>query len=264
MTTTSEPTTVFLHGYTGDHKGLQALAESMGRQPQYLCDMPGFGKSADPPKGAQASVAAYAEHFMTTLRHDVPHGKLRLVGHSHGAMVAFAIAALYPDDIIDVVLICPVAKPRLPTRMAARMAVLSAKLLGDRRVTTLLTQPWLVSFTTSYMSKGVRSQADKDRIRAVRSQEAKAYRPVMCTMGAQADSFTKEFVDARLEMPVVLCVAGHDVVAGKHDTQWYQQRLAKSITRNVPSGHLGVLIAAPEIARTVLFAQSSAEYAELR
>jgi pimeloyl-ACP methyl ester carboxylesterase len=118
-------TIVMVHGFRGDHHGLEAVVAQL----QGLCiiapDLPGFGESA--PFGSSAhTVAAYAAWLAEFLRLVPVPGRVVLLGHSFGSIIVAAAAAApgsLPAD--DLVLVNPIAAPALagPRGILTRLAV---------------------------------------------------------------------------------------------------------------------------------------------
>ena len=91
------PTLVMIHGFRGNHRGLEAIAGALTDFEVIIPDLPGFGESA--PFDHEHSVAAYADWlsgFITALG---LAGKTHLLGHSFGSIVvAHAVAKWLPSE----------------------------------------------------------------------------------------------------------------------------------------------------------------------
>jgi pimeloyl-ACP methyl ester carboxylesterase len=114
------PTLIFIHGYRGNHHGLEAIAGALPDFNIVIPDLPGFGKSA--PFAGEHSVDAYANWLESFVQHVVKEQKLStkpvLVGHSFGSIISSAFAAS-TDSISHLVLINPVSAPALEGPKAA-------------------------------------------------------------------------------------------------------------------------------------------------
>ena len=101
---------VMIHGYRGNHHGLEAIAGALTSMDVYIPDLPGFGKSE--PLTSEHSIAQYAtwlEAFISSLSlKSKPH----LLGHSFGSIVVSAYAASF-DGIESLILENPVSSPAL-------------------------------------------------------------------------------------------------------------------------------------------------------
>ena len=106
----SPATLVLIHGYRGNHHGLEAIAGALDNINVVIPDLPGFGESE--PFATTHSIQNYAEwlhEFLVSLKlSKKPH----LLGHSFGSIVVSAQAAKF-DDIATLILENPVAAPAL-------------------------------------------------------------------------------------------------------------------------------------------------------
>lgn len=107
----SEKTIIFIHGYRGNHHGLEAIAGALEDFNVIIPDLPGFGKSTEFP--GVHSIAAYAHwvhEFLVALNLSE---KPILLGHSFGSIVCSAFAAEYSHQIELLILENPVSAPAL-------------------------------------------------------------------------------------------------------------------------------------------------------
>ena len=115
-------TIILIHGYRGNHHGLEAIAGALTDFNVIIPDLPGFGVSS--PFMGEHSVQAYSiwvGQFIQELRlAEKPH----LLGHSFGSIVT-ACHAAESNDISTLSLINPVSAPALK---------------GPRQILTRLTQ----------------------------------------------------------------------------------------------------------------------------
>jgi pimeloyl-ACP methyl ester carboxylesterase len=113
-------TLVFIHGYRGNHHGLEAIAGALPEFNIVIPDLPGFGKSA--PFAGEHTVEAYVNwlnEFLDLVNRDKTiGGKPVLVGHSFGSIISAACAA-QSTSISHLVLINPVSAPALEGPKAA-------------------------------------------------------------------------------------------------------------------------------------------------
>lgn len=119
----SQGSVIFIHGYRGNHHGLEAIAGAITHLDVYIPDLPGFGES-------EAFVAAHSiEHyalwtagFIKSLRlKQKPH----LLGHSFGSIVVSCYAAGHAE-IASLILENPVSAPALKGPKAATTLVAKA------------------------------------------------------------------------------------------------------------------------------------------
>lgn len=102
-------TIVMIHGYRGNHRGLEAIVGGLGEYRVIVPDLPGFGESGE--LSGVHSLDAYAkwlEQFLTKLE---LVDSANLVGHSFGTLVVGRYASTRACR--SVVLINPVSGPAL-------------------------------------------------------------------------------------------------------------------------------------------------------
>ena len=93
---------VLLHGFAEtSHMWLPLMAKLADTHTVIAPDLRGFGQSAAPEHGY--TKAAMARDIHALVKH-LNCGRIRLVGHDIGLMVAYAYAAQYPDEVDRLVL----------------------------------------------------------------------------------------------------------------------------------------------------------------
>lgn len=99
-----EPTIVFVHGLARSHKVWSYLIAELPPQARIVAvDLLGFGESPRPEwHSYNATEQAICLH--ATLRRIGVHGKVKLVGHSLGALVAIEYTKLHPGRVDSLVL----------------------------------------------------------------------------------------------------------------------------------------------------------------
>lgn len=102
-----------VHGFRGDHHGMDLIAGSIRDREVIVPDLPGFGDT--PPLEAGSGLKAYVEYLLA-LRTEV--GRLRhvepiLVGHSFGSILVSHLAAAHPEAAPELALINPITSPAL-------------------------------------------------------------------------------------------------------------------------------------------------------
>ena len=111
----SDKTLVMIHGYRGNHRGLQAIAGGLNKYRVIIPDLPGFGES-QPLKTAH-SIQAYSDwlhKFLGTLQLT---DKAHLMGHSFGSLVVGFYATQHSPRSVS--LVNPVSSPALEGQRAA-------------------------------------------------------------------------------------------------------------------------------------------------
>lgn len=153
------PTVVMVHGFRGDHHGLEPVVAQLPGVHIISPDLPGFGAST--PLGADSGFnhdldgyAAWLREFVAALELD---GPVVILGHSFGSIVSSAALAggLAADAVI---LVNPIAAPALsgPRGIMTRLAVFyywAAAKLPERLGFALLRSRLIVRVMSVTMAK---------------------------------------------------------------------------------------------------------------
>jgi len=111
----SDITLVMIHGYRGNHRGLQAIAAGLGKYRVIIPDLPGFGQSA--PLTVTHSIQAYSDWLHAFLGVLQLENKAHLMGHSFGSLVVGFYATQHSPRTVS--LVNPVSSPALEGPRAA-------------------------------------------------------------------------------------------------------------------------------------------------
>jgi pimeloyl-ACP methyl ester carboxylesterase len=91
------PVVVLLHGYAEDSRMWKPLAIALGPRFTVVApDLPGIGNSSIPSTGVDMGTAAQRVRDAV---HALGFRRVRVVGHDIGLMVAYAYAAMYPNEV---------------------------------------------------------------------------------------------------------------------------------------------------------------------
>ena len=91
------PAVVLLHGYAEDSRMWKPLAAVLAPRFTVIApDLPGIGNSSIPATGLDMTASA---RRVRDAVHSLGYGRVRVVGHDIGLMVAYAYAALYPQEV---------------------------------------------------------------------------------------------------------------------------------------------------------------------
>ncbi|GAB3578403.1 hypothetical protein GCM10027406_14510 [Leifsonia lichenia] len=121
-------TLVLVHGFRGDHHGLEPVVAQLGGVRMISPDLPGFGAST-PLTEAKHDIDGYARWLRAFVRELGIDGRFVLLGHSFGSIVVSAALAdtAAPDALHphDVVLVNPIGQPALegPRGIMTRLAI---------------------------------------------------------------------------------------------------------------------------------------------
>ena len=111
----SDITIVMIHGYRGNHRGLQAIAAGLTKYRVIIPDLPGFGESQ--PLRTIHSVQAYSDWLHKFLGALDLENKAHLMGHSFGSLVVGFYATQHSPRSVS--LVNPVSSPALEGQRAA-------------------------------------------------------------------------------------------------------------------------------------------------
>jgi pimeloyl-ACP methyl ester carboxylesterase len=150
---------VLVHGFRGDHHGLEAIASQVNAHRVIVPDLPGFGES-DALMNGNSSVPHSLENLAQWLAHfiaQVTTGRVILVGHSFGTLVV-AAALKFGAAADRIVLINPISSPALkgPRGALSKLALGYYRLgrhLPHRLGMGLLRHPFIVRFMSGVMTK---------------------------------------------------------------------------------------------------------------
>jgi pimeloyl-ACP methyl ester carboxylesterase len=104
-----------IHGYRGNHRGLQAIAAGLRKYRVIVPDLPGFGQSA--PLNLTHSIQAYSDWLHEFLGVLQLQNKAHLMGHSFGSLVVGFYATQHSPRSVS--LVNPVSSPALEGPRAA-------------------------------------------------------------------------------------------------------------------------------------------------
>jgi pimeloyl-ACP methyl ester carboxylesterase len=93
----SGPPVLLIHGYAESSRMWKPLAKVLAPSFSVIApDLPGFGDSSIPQAGLDMKTSAQRVHAAVN---SLGYTKVRVVGHDIGLMVAYAYAAMYPQEV---------------------------------------------------------------------------------------------------------------------------------------------------------------------
>ena len=150
---------VLVHGFRGDHHGLEGIAEALAAaQPSlaiHVPDLPGFG-STPAISGRAHDLETFGQWLVAFTENVAPDGAL-ILGHSFGSLVVSS--ALHQGArATRAILINPISAPALegPEAFLTRLAILyyrTANALPERAARSLLGNPLIVRGMSEVMAK---------------------------------------------------------------------------------------------------------------
>ena len=238
----SAPTLLLVHGFRGDHHGLEPVVAFLPGAHVVAPDLPGFGLSA--PLPGEHSIDAYAawlRAFLETvgLREDTV-----VIGHSFGTIIAAkALADGLP--VARGILMNPIAAPALagPNAVGTRLASLYYGIgarLPERAGLGWLNLPVVVRGAGAFLAK-TRERSLRRWIHDQHDRYFSGYadrRVVLEAYRASVEHDVSEWADA-LTMPIDLIAAEHDDITALKDVEALAARLPRASLEVIPSvGHL--------------------------
>lgn len=154
-------TVVVVHGFRGDHHGLEPVVAQLPELRMVSPDLPGFGEST-PLVGAAHDIDGYGRWLRAFVASLDVRGRLVLLGHSFGSIVVSGTLAGRPDaDALRpdaVILVNPIGQPALkgPRGVLTRLAIFYywlAAVLPERLGFALLRNRAIVRVMSEAMAK---------------------------------------------------------------------------------------------------------------
>ncbi len=129
-------TILAVHGFRGNHLGLQYIVEHLPQYRIIIPDLPGFGQSL-PMSERIHNIQGYCD-FVVNFMSELNLSPVVLLGHSFGSLIAAQLAADSPNLFTELILINPIsASPR------AGFQIIPSKLVETYYwLTTNLTEKW--------------------------------------------------------------------------------------------------------------------------
>jgi len=210
------PVVVLVHGFRGDHHGLEPVVAQLPGFRIVSPDLPGFGSSA-PFADRPHDLDAYTDWLAAFIRDAGIEGPYTLLGHSFGSIVASAAVSrgLAPERLI---LVNPIGAPALegPRGVMTRLAVFyyrAAAALPERLGFGLLRNGAIVRVMSVTMAK----TKSKPLRRWIHDQHDR-YFSVFGTRASVLEAFTTSVshdvseVAADIHVPTLLIAAERDDV----------------------------------------------------
>ncbi len=218
----ADTTFVLVHGFRGDHHGLEPIAARLAPRRMIVPDLPGFGES-EPLAGREHDIEAYATWLRAFVEAVPLTGRFVLLGHSFGSIVVAASLAQQRSEMSAgdrrpdiVVLVNPIGAPALkgPRAVFTRLAIFYywlASALPESLGFGLLRNPAIVRVMSVAMAK----TRDR-RLRAWIHDQHDRYFSAFANRDVVLEAFrasvshdVSEYA-ARIDEPVQLIVADRD------------------------------------------------------
>ncbi|MDN6156848.1 MAG: alpha/beta hydrolase [Brevibacterium sp.] len=215
---TSRPV-LMVHGFRGDHHGMDLIAGAVRGRDVIVGDLPGFGLS--PPLPAGLSLDGYCDHLAGLVAEVTSRWQTApiVLGHSFGSILVAHMAARRPDTAGELILINPITSPalegsaRLLTALTRLYYGLGARLpepIGHQ----LLANPVIVRL----MSEVMATSRDRGLRRYIHDQHARHFSTFSdrTSLAAAFDvsvAHTVTEVAGQLTMPTLVIAGDKDAIA---------------------------------------------------
>lgn len=235
---------VLIHGFRGDHHGLEFLAQHLQKFKVIIPDLPGFGKSEPLPhiQHSLETFAGWLEEFVAALRLG---RKIRLVGHSFGSIVCSYFAMCRPATIHTLTLINPISEPALQGQqrlmsMLAEFFYGAGATLPTRAGFAILRAPLITRISSEFMMKN----QDRDLHTFINYQHH-AYFSAFSSRTALLETYqasihhtASEYATA-IRVPTLMIVAEKDDLGTLTTQQQMFEKLCCGMIEIIPDvGHL--------------------------
>lgn len=229
---------IAVHGFRGDHHGLEPILERLAGRHVIAPDLPGFGAS-DAFSDRPHDIDGYARWLGEFTRAVAPGSAVTLLGHSFGSIVVAAAVAQHQAEASAAVLVNPIGAPALkgPKAIGTGAAVFYywlARALPERAGNALLRNPAIVR-TMSVMMATTRDPELRRWIHAQHDAYFSSFADRSSLLEAFRTSVSHDVSEyaAGLELPVLLVAAAQDQITPVAA----ERRLAESL----PDGTLEVI-----------------------
>ena len=234
---------IFIHGYRGNHHGLEAIAGALQDFHIIIPDLPGFGEST--PFAGEHSIDAYSSWLAEFIAKLAPKQKPILLGHSFGSIVCSAFAS--KSDAIELLILeNPVSAPALkgPNALVTKIAQSFFALAGAlplkqgewllkswpmvRGMSIIMTKSW-----NRELRKWVHDQHDAN------FNDFANRRVAIEGYNASISNNVSDFA-AKFKVPTLLIIGSRDdITSPKQQFAMAQKiRVPHSISQHIGVGHL--------------------------
>lgn len=242
--TESSRTILVVHGFRGDHHGLERVVEALPAHRILMPDLPGFGESEAFGR-REHDIAGYAEFLSEFIAALKLSNDTVLIGHSFGSIVASHFVAQHPGKVSELILINPIAAPALegPRGVLSKLAQFyywtSAK-LPERLGQSLLRNGLIVQVMSVTMAK----TKDPELLEFIHGQHHSyfssfANRDMLLEAFKASISGNVRQVAEKLTLPTLLIAGEKDEIAALPAQHKLLQLLAEAELDVIPGvGHL--------------------------
>jgi len=226
---------VLIHGFPFDRRIWREQMEGVGTVGRVIApDLPGFGESAEFPRGFEPRIEDYAE-AVADLARDLGLSQMVLVGHSMGGYVAMAFARRYAEMLSGLVLVA--------TRMGAdRKAARQNRMALAEDVRGRGALAVVVSMLSKLFAAGTvgRDPGLADRLREIMLDQSSE--GIIAALHAMASRPNSGDVLRTLQIPSLVIAGAQDSIIKAGTTRSLAKTLQSSAFVSVPgAGHMPMM-----------------------
>lgn len=236
---------LMVHGFRGDHHGMDRIAGAVRDRDVIVGDLPGFGLT--PPLSAGLSLDSYCDHLGALVAEVNARWQVApiVLGHSFGSILVAHMAGRRPDTAEELILVNPITSPALEgsakiltalTRLYYGLGARLPEPIGHQ----LLSNPVIVRL----MSEVMATTTDRGLRRYIHDQHAR-YFSTFSDRSSLAAAFdvsithTVTEVAGQLTMPTLVIAGDKDAIAPIAATRRFVSDLVDARFVELPgAGHL--------------------------
>lgn len=231
--------TVYLHGFGGSQLGPRKINKGLRAKDPLFFDLPSFGDSEDSSPESITDWSVYANEVIASIDDMIGKKcKFRIIGHSHGAMLAYIIASKLPDRVDSMLLLCPLSSGSKLSRMLFKIINLMCRVVGYEAAVLVMKATVDIVSIVSWQPNWPKGSL-KDFINQRRA-EAKRYTPTMGKLLLMIPDFTYQYESSIVNTRAVIVLARGDLAVSKDDINWYEQHMPNVVIvkQRVKGGHI--------------------------
>ncbi|GAA1938536.1 alpha/beta hydrolase [Brevibacterium antiquum] len=225
---------LMVHGFRGDHHGMDLMAGAIRDRDVIVGDLPGFGLT--PPLSAGLSLDSYCDHLVGLIAEVTSRWQAApiVLGHSFGSILVAHMAARRPSTVGELILINPITTPALEgsakvltalTRLYYKLGARLPETIGHQ----LLANPVIVRA----MSEVMATTSDRGLRRYIHDQHARHFstfsdRDSLAAAFEVSVAHTVTEVAGDLRMPTLVIAGDKDAIAPIPATREFVSELASA------------------------------------
>ena len=225
---------LMVHGFRGDHHGMDLMAGAIRDRDVIVSDLPGFGLT--PPLSAGLSLDSYCDHLVGLIAEVTSRWQAApiVLGHSFGSILVAHMAARRPGTVGELILINPITTPALEG--SAKVLTALTRLyynLGARLPETIGHQLLANPVIVRAMSEVMATTSDRGLRRYIHDQHARHFstfsdRDSLAAAFEVSVAHTVTEVAGDLRMPTLVIAGDKDAIAPIPATREFVSELASA------------------------------------